>query len=362
MSYLPSRFRTGDLVEVRSKEEILATLDHRGCLQGMPFMPEMLQYCERRFRVGAVAHKTCDMLERPGRSRSLKSTVHLAGVRCDGSAHGGCEAECNLYWNDDWLKLVRDEGDAQGDSVVAVGSGNGGFTESQLIVSTRAVSSEGNIGLRYSCQATQISGASKPLAWWDMRQYLFDVLTRNRSAGRVLRILFLALLRSLLARIPLGYRFFKTFHDRMHLWFSGRGSPSPWGGEIPEGVPTPTGRLGLQPGEYVRIKAQTQIELTINRSGKNRGLTFDPEEMAPYCGRVVKVRKSVTKIVDERTGKMLYMKEPCIMLEGVVCNSEYAKHRLNCPRAFPSYWREIWLERVEDHHVMSGEPFSVQNR
>jgi hypothetical protein len=31
----------------------------------------------------------------------------------------------------------------------------------------------------------------------------------------------------------------------------------------------------------------------------------------------------------------------------VVCNGEYAGCRLNCPRAIPAYWREIWLERVE---------------
>jgi hypothetical protein len=348
MTWDLSRFRAGDLVEVRSKEEILATVDNRGCLQGMPFMPEMLQYCGQRFRVAAVAHKTCDMLERPGSLRRLRSTVHLAGVRCDGSAHDGCEAECNLYWNDAWLKPAEDEGGGRTDSVVVIRATGGGFTESQLVESTRAIPSEGGVGLRYSCQATQISGASQPLAWWDVRQYLFDVLTRNRSAGRVLRVLFLASLRSLLPRVPFGYRFFKAFHDRMHLQFTGRESPSPWGGHVPDGVPTPTGRLGLQPDEYVRIKAQTDIEHTIDRVGRNRGLTFDPEEMAPYCGRVVKVRKSVTKIVDERTGKMLSMKQPCIMLEGVVCNSEYARGRLNCPRAFPSYWREIWLERIEN--------------
>jgi hypothetical protein len=38
----------------------LATLDQHGSMDGMPFMPEMLQFCGRRFRVGAVAHKTCD--------------------------------------------------------------------------------------------------------------------------------------------------------------------------------------------------------------------------------------------------------------------------------------------------------------
>ena len=44
---------------------------------------------------------------------------------------------------------------------------------------------------------------------------------------------------------------------------------------------------------------------------------------------------------------MLQMKEPCIMLDGVVCNSEYSEGRLMCPRAIHSYWREIWLDRFE---------------
>ena len=35
-------WRAGDWVEVRSKEEILATLDKKGQLDSMPFMPEML--------------------------------------------------------------------------------------------------------------------------------------------------------------------------------------------------------------------------------------------------------------------------------------------------------------------------------
>jgi len=119
-------------------------------------------------------------------------------------------------------------------------------------------------------------------------------------------------------------------------------------------------RLDLKPGEYVRIKTQTEIEQTLHKDGKNRGLWFDPEEMAPYCGRVVKVHKSVTKIIDEPTGKMLHMKQPCIMLEGVVCQAEYASCRLNCPRAITSYWREIWLERVEDDQRSNDGPKTLQ--
>jgi hypothetical protein len=222
----------------------------------------------------------------------------------------------------------------------------GGCTEAQLLANTQLPSGSEGEEPRYSCQATEMYKATQPLAWWDVRQYVFDVVTGNHSAGRVLRVLFLASLRWLLPRIPCGYRLFKGFHDWMHQWLSGRPSPS-LHGQILEGASTPTGRLNLKPGEYVRIKSQTEIEQTIHKNGKNRGLSFDSEEMAPYCGRVVKVRKSVTKIIDEPTGKMLQMKQPCIMLEGVVCNAEYASCRLNCPRAIPSYWREIWLDRVE---------------
>jgi hypothetical protein len=42
MSWTLSCFRAGDFVEVRSGEDILATLDQDGCVDGMPFMPEML--------------------------------------------------------------------------------------------------------------------------------------------------------------------------------------------------------------------------------------------------------------------------------------------------------------------------------
>ena len=54
------KLRAGDWVEVRSKEEILRSLDKNGRLEGLPFMPQMFQYCGKRFRVFKRAHKTCD--------------------------------------------------------------------------------------------------------------------------------------------------------------------------------------------------------------------------------------------------------------------------------------------------------------
>lgn len=344
MAWVLSRFRAGDLVEVRSKEEILATLDQNACADGMPFMPEMLQYCGRRFHVGAVAHKTCDMVCKPGTGRRLHTTVHLDGLRCDGLAHDGCQAECNLFWKDEWLKAADErEGPAGYASVRKAGAG--GCTEALVIAKTRHPSGAGGDELRYSCQATQMYEATESLAWWDVRQYLFDFVTGNHSVGRVLRVLFLSSLRRLLARVPIGYRVINCFSEWMHLRLSGRPMPA-LNPQVKEGARTPTGRLFFQVGDYVRIKAKTEIEQTLNKRSRNRGLLFDFEEMASYCGRIVRVRKSVAKIIEEPTGKMLIMKEPCIMLDGVVCNSEYAQQRLNCPRAIPSYWREIWLERV----------------
>ena len=105
MSWRLSRFRTGDLVQVRSKEEILATLTEDGRIAGMPFMPEMLQFCGQKFRVGAVAHKTCETAKRTYQGRRLEKTTHLADLRCDGAAHGGCQAACRLFWRDEWLRL-----------------------------------------------------------------------------------------------------------------------------------------------------------------------------------------------------------------------------------------------------------------
>src|SRR5262249_37332249 len=97
------RFRAGDLVQVRSKEEILRTLDANGSLAELPFMPEMLEYCGKTLRIGKRAHKTCDPALGIG-GRKMSGTVHLENVRCNGAAHDGCEAGCLIFWKEAWLK------------------------------------------------------------------------------------------------------------------------------------------------------------------------------------------------------------------------------------------------------------------
>ena len=84
--------RPGDVVEVKSPSEIFATLDG-DAIDHMPFMAEMLAHAGRRYTVSRRVDNICDTVTSTG-SRRMESTVYLDDLRCDGSAHGGCQAAC----------------------------------------------------------------------------------------------------------------------------------------------------------------------------------------------------------------------------------------------------------------------------
>lgn len=355
-----SKLRVGEWVQVRNKEEILATLDANGQLDGMPFMPEMFAFCGKRFQVYKRAHKTCDTVF-PVRGRRVDHAVHL-DTRCDGSAHDGCQAGCLIFWKEDWLRRV-DSGsltvaasEAKSHADHPPTSSNVQCREADVWTHTKLHASHGAEPV-YVCQATRLPYATRDLEWWDLRQYLEDYSSGNVGLWRIIcggiYFLFLAVSRF---RYRLGQPMGR-FYDRYHRWW--RGSPFPRkNGTIPEGQSTPGGTLDLQPGELVRIKSHEEILKTLNTRNKNRGLYFDAEEV-PYCGGIYRVLRRVTRIINDKTGKMLEMKTPCIALDGVVCQSRYSECRLFCPRSIYSYWREIWLERVEPkrstiHSQMAG--------
>ena len=70
--------------------------------------------------------------------------------------------------------------------------------------------------------------------------------------------------------------------------------------------------------------------------------------MVPFCGRVYRVRSRVDRFIDEKTGKMMSLKTPAVILEGRLCESHLSKRRMFCPRGLHSWWREVWLERVSE--------------
>jgi len=96
----------GELVEVKSADEIRATLDDLGKTRGLFFMPGMWEYCGQRLRVLFRIDRM--MSEKTGDIRNLKQTVILDGVTCDGKAHSGCQRGCYVFWKDTWLRRIEE--------------------------------------------------------------------------------------------------------------------------------------------------------------------------------------------------------------------------------------------------------------
>jgi hypothetical protein len=342
-----TKLRPGDLVVVRSREEILSTLDADGSLEGMLFMPEMLQYCGRRFQVYKRAHKSCDYTTPyPFLSRRIHRTVVLE-TRCDGSAHGGCEAGCTLLWKEAWLRPVDREGQVLGPAPAqeAYPTRNGARCDESILWDRTQAPDPTDHLPRYFCQATEITKASDPLAWWDVRQYLEDFSSGNVPLRRLLAgLLYSCYFHLSVAGIGLGRATRWLYNSFRWVWGGTKWPRTP--GLIPEGMPTPAASLNLQPGQMVRVKPHDEILKTVTTNNKNRGMFWDAE-LVPYCGETHKVLRRVTKLIIEQTGKMVEMKTPCIILEGVICQARYSSCRMFCPRAMYPYWREIWLDRVD---------------
>jgi len=316
---LAPRYRAGDWVEVRSAEEILATLDERGCLDGMPFMPEMLQHCGKRLRVSKSAHKTCDTVQ-TYHNRAVVRSVHLEDLRCDGSAHGGCQAGCLLYWRNAWLKPVA------GDDALKDVFGPARIDLEGLHRATRAPGSGEGADTHYACQGTELPRFTKELPWWHPRAYLLDLWTGNVDPITFVRFMALAawnVVKRALTR------------DQAYPYVPGRG-----------GGAGPRNPLDLKPGELVQVRSRAEIMDSLGANRREHNLWFDVE-MEPFCGKTFRVLRRVEQLLDEKTGRMLRIKRDCVILEGVVCGGCRSRNRLFCPRAIFPYWREVWLKRVE---------------
>jgi hypothetical protein len=332
----------GDLVEVRNEQEILATLDDQGAIGGMPFMPEMLEFCGKRFPVSKRSDKTCDTITEKG-SRRLYDTVHLKGLRCSGSAHGQCQAQCSLFWNEAWLKRVE-KADASPRFSPSQGE-RAPFSplrcdRARLDDLTLRFDPPNRSEVFYRCQATDLLKASEPMAWWDIRQYVRDVRSGNVGLMELFRA---ALFRIFLKTLKVtAYRAQLWIYNRLQSWRGGTLYPFSWG-KLDK---TPRAVLDLQCGEMVHVKPHDEILQTLDTKNRNRGLKFDAE-MVPYCGSLRRVQARVGRLIDERTGKMIHLSNDCVILEDVICRGDYTDRKLFCPRSLYLYWREIWLRRVE---------------
>jgi hypothetical protein len=339
------KFKAGDWVQVRSREEILATLDKNGRLQNLAFMPEMLPFCGLKLRVYKRADKTCDPAHAPWTIRRVKHAVHLEGSRCDGAGHGGCQAGCLIFWHEAWLKpsesaLLPAESLRQRNAASPSASGLC-TVESILAASQSKGPDEETV---YSCQATEIRNYTEYMPWWDPRQYIRDIRSGNLTSGFARDNRAERSLEWVLGLTHLFCAWLMDFFNYFQGKFLDRSAYPFVGGFLDK---TPMTLLNLQPGELVEVLSKAEIVATLDKNQRNRGLYFD-SELVPYCGNIYRVLRRVNHIIDEKTGKMLDMKYPCIVLEGVICRSDY--HRL-CPRAIYCYWREGWLKRASEISV-----------
>ena len=301
----------GEVVEVRPAEEILATLDHEGKFEGVPFMPEMLPFCGHRFRVFKHADYTCT----EGEPRCLNNTVHLEELRCDGSAHRNCQAKCLLFWKEAWIKRIAPE-----DAATRIRS-NGAADAAATLLSAHVERSNGTM----SCQATELRSATCPLAPGLMR-YVANIY-RDFRAQRI--------------RWPELVRLLMWIREKTiwlaFVWWA----RAPWNSK--RYLKTPSRTLGLRPGDLVKVRSAWEILSTLDRNGRNRGLRFTPE-MLRYCGGEYRVLSRLQRRISETDGQFVEFGNDCILLEDLICKGQ----RTFCSRSEYHYWREIWLQRCDE--------------
>ena len=227
-----------------------------------------------------------------------------------------------IFWKEAWLRRV-DPGEAQPPALNGAAHDPDGRLSRNT---TDEVTGNGQTECAFRCQATRLHAASRHLRTFDPRPYFRELQSGNVSLGEFLTVSARAAISQPLLRLGL---------------VSGRPVQGTRAGPAQRGP-----ELGLAPGDWVRVRSKEEIAATLGPGGDHRGLWFD-REMLEYCGKVFQVRRRVTRIVNEVTGKMIELKSDCIMLEGAVCSGRFSPSRWFCPRAIYPYWRECWLERVD---------------
>lgn len=309
MSRVDLNVRAGDWVEVKGRAQIFETLDANGTLDGLPFMPEMLAFCGRRFQVLRLAEKTCFEFA-PNRYGVQEfrnnDVVILSELRCSGSDHDGCARACFLFWKTSWIQKVDPK---------QIPTGSHGLSGPKQRLDILRTKTDAH---RYVCQATELIRATRPIP--RLRKVL-KCFSAVRSGSR--------------SAFEMAGLMWQPIWRKATSWFPRRVVAGPL-------KKTPVGDLKLQPGELVMIKSVPEIEKTLNSQGRNRGMICDAG-MCRFSGGTYKVRSRLDRMISEPTGEMLQV-ESTVILDGLYC---LCWNTLGgCPRQDFLYWREVWLDRV----------------
>jgi hypothetical protein len=316
-----NQLRSGDLVRIKNISEIQKSLDAKGALDNLVFMPEMATLCGRTVRVSRRAtHVVTDgaPVGQESRVRMFHNdnVVVLENVRCSGLAHDGCKRGCLIFWKEAWL-----------DKIESLENGSGG-SDSTATLHTPTTKDAGC----YYCQSSEMLRATRHMTGSERLLTPFRaVLAGNYSILRMLRMVAV-------------WTYWKSYRKIFGEWPAGNQTE------------TPAEVLNLQPGEWVQVKSLPEIIQTLDKDAKNRGLHFSAD-MPPYCGKRFRVASRADKLIAEGSGKMRQLKNT-VTLEGSVCDSAIFSLG-GCPREDLLYWREIWLKRVDPSPAPAKHPGSV---
>ena len=305
------QLRPGDWVEVKHPNEIAETLDEAGTMDSLPYMPEMLAYCGRRFRVSHRAVKLCasgmKTLMFLGEFRN--DDVVVLDLRCTGADHGGCQKACLIFWREAWLRRVEHASESIPVERFAIDR-----------LRSRLKTSAGPN--RYFCQASELLKATRKLTRIEKYCRWFGEIRAGNCNPLVM-----AKRMGIFVFWKLRYIFFGPYAA----------------GNLKS---TPTEKLNLQPGEWVEVKPMASIRATLDEHANNRGLWFSPA-MRSTCGQRRRVEQRIERLIVDGTGEMRTMQDT-VFLEGSLCGCAHIAFG-GCSRCEFVYWREIWLRRVHPH-------------
>jgi hypothetical protein len=293
--------RAGSTVQVRTLAEIEATLDSRGLLEGLPFMPEMSVFCGQSIRIHKIASRVC---VEGDRTRGVRNFILLENVRCDGRFHDNCDKGCFIFWHAAWLRGSGTEAERP----VPVNPG-------RVALPVREPGTD-----RYICQSTQLLTASYQLGIpGNLHSHLLDLKYGNMGLYQLAKFL----------NLFVYYKFIRPSMEQVYHQADNSVTS------------TPSLSLNLQPGEQVKVKSAGGIKKTLDSGGKNQGLLFSTE-MYDFCGKIFRVAGRVEKIILEDSARMVPLSNT-VILENVYCRG---KCKRGCPRGLYHFWREIWLEKI----------------
>ncbi len=312
-------FKSGDLARVRDEAAIRKMLDANGMLEGVPFMPEMGQFCGKTFRVYKRADKVCVEGKEYLEVRRLRNTVFLDELRCDGSEHDGCQRMCLMFWKEEWLEPVP-----EGSPVEPRTDWPSRFEREHPAALDPTKT--------FVCQSTTLYDATEPMSAWEFGQYRRDIRSRTLDVWDVVRVFFFMIYNKF-ARV------------------AGLDEFGALGGNLQK---TPVVSLALRAGEKVVVKSKNEIVATIDPGGRNRGLQIS-YEMIRHAGKEFEVLRRIDRMILERTGKMREIQNT-VLLDGTACSGICVR---GCARSSHPMWREAWVRRAAEGRAKENAGCSI---